>query len=209
MRPGEKLFEELNLHHESLVPTSHNKIRSYVDNHHLNSKQVKEIIQLFQGIVEDQDVASLVRLVKELVPSYSPGSNMLKTVMLAQLDHDNPVDVQVNAVQVESNHAASLIPAVRINQLILHQRSRAGLDAASYCAGRYPRRHLTNPQTRKSIGMSNEGQRMSEAALDSQRSSWFMWGRGRIGGPLFTAVVAVCCISATAQSGISTTTDSR
>ena len=73
VRPGEKLFEELNLQHESLVPTSHNKIRSYVGQHHLDAKQVKEIIQLLQGIIEDQDVTSLVRLLKELVPSYSPG----------------------------------------------------------------------------------------------------------------------------------------
>jgi FlaA1/EpsC-like NDP-sugar epimerase len=28
--PGEKLFEELNLHDEYLVPTSHEKIRSYL-----------------------------------------------------------------------------------------------------------------------------------------------------------------------------------
>ena len=30
LRPGEKLFEELNLHDEYLVPTSHPKIRSYI-----------------------------------------------------------------------------------------------------------------------------------------------------------------------------------
>jgi hypothetical protein len=115
VRPGEKLFEELNLQHESLVPTSHNKIRSYVGQHHLDARQVKEIIQLFQGIVEDHDVTSLVRLLKELVPSYSPGSKMLKAAMLAQLDHDSPVNVQVASVQAESNLAANFIPAVRIN----------------------------------------------------------------------------------------------
>jgi FlaA1/EpsC-like NDP-sugar epimerase len=115
VRPGEKLFEELNLQHESMVPTSHNKIRSYVDQHHLDAKQVKEIMLRFQGIVEEQDVASLVRLLKELVPSYSPGSKMLKAVMLAQTDYDKPVKVQVASVPAESTLAANFVPAGRIN----------------------------------------------------------------------------------------------
>ncbi len=37
LRPGEKMFEELNLQDERLVPTSHPKIRSYVSDQHLTA----------------------------------------------------------------------------------------------------------------------------------------------------------------------------
>ena len=74
VRPGEKMFEELNLQHEYLVPTSHSKIRSYVCHHHLDEVQIKEIMHQLQQIVEEQDVTSLLLMLKELVPGYSPGS---------------------------------------------------------------------------------------------------------------------------------------
>ncbi len=39
LRPGEKMFEELNLDDENLIPTSHVKIMSYVGNHCLSVRQ--------------------------------------------------------------------------------------------------------------------------------------------------------------------------
>jgi len=115
VRPGEKLFEELNLQNEHLVPTSHRKIRSYVGQHNLDAKQIKEIIQRLQGIIEEQDITSLVLLLKELVPSYSPGSKVLKAAMLAQPNHAEPVKVQVPSGQVKSVLSVRLTPATRIN----------------------------------------------------------------------------------------------
>jgi len=115
VRPGEKLFEELNLQNEHLVPTSHSKIRSYVGQHNLDAKQIKEIMQRLQGIVEEQDVASLMLLLKELVPNYSPGSKMLKAAMQGQPNLAKPARVQVPSGQVERVLSASLTPATRIN----------------------------------------------------------------------------------------------
>jgi FlaA1/EpsC-like NDP-sugar epimerase len=115
VRPGEKLFEELNLQHESLVPTSHSKIRSYVCHHHLDEVQVKEIMHRLQQIVEEQDVASLLLMLRELVPGYSPGSRIQKAAMPVQPVHVKPGTIQVASGQVESVLSASLAPLTRVN----------------------------------------------------------------------------------------------
>jgi FlaA1/EpsC-like NDP-sugar epimerase len=115
VRPGEKLFEELNLQHECLVPTSHSKIRSYVGHHTLDAMQIKEVMHRLQQIIEEQDVTSLLLLLKELIPDYNPGSKILKTAMLVQQDRAEPAKVQIASGQVERVLSASLAPATRIN----------------------------------------------------------------------------------------------
>ncbi len=102
VRPGEKLFEELNLQHESLVPTSHGKIRSYVCHQHLDEVQIKEIMHRLQQIIEEQDVASLLLMLKKLIPDYSPESKTLKAAMSVQPIHVKPGTTQVPSGQVES-----------------------------------------------------------------------------------------------------------
>jgi FlaA1/EpsC-like NDP-sugar epimerase len=81
LRPGEKMFEELNLHDEHLVPTSHAKIRSYACYQGVDAMQLKASLLRLQAIVEGQDVANLVLLLKELVPDYNPGTELLKTAL--------------------------------------------------------------------------------------------------------------------------------
>ena len=115
VRPGEKLFEELNLQHEHLVPTSHSKIRSYVCHHNLDAMQIKATMHRLQEIVEEQDVVSLVLLLKELIPDYNPGSKMLKAAMSVQPVHAKPAKVPVPSGQVESVLSAKLAPASRVN----------------------------------------------------------------------------------------------
>jgi hypothetical protein len=115
VRSGEKLFEELNLQHESLVPTSHSKIRSYVCHHHLDEVQIKEIMHQLQQIVEEQDVTSLLLMLKELVPGYSPGPKIQKAAMSVQPIHVKSGTIQVPSGQVESVLSASLTPLSRVN----------------------------------------------------------------------------------------------
>jgi FlaA1/EpsC-like NDP-sugar epimerase len=115
VRPGEKLFEELNLQHECLVPTSHSKIRSYVGHHTLDAMQIKEIMHRLQQIIEEQDVTSLLLLLKELIPDYNPGSKILKSAMSTQPNYVKPAKVTVPSGQVDSVLSASLTPATRIN----------------------------------------------------------------------------------------------
>ena len=56
LRPGEKLFEELNLQDEHLVPTSHDKIRSYVSPYNLDAMQIKASCRTCNRHCERQDV---------------------------------------------------------------------------------------------------------------------------------------------------------
>jgi FlaA1/EpsC-like NDP-sugar epimerase len=86
LRPGEKLFEELNLEDEFLVPTSHPKICSYLGPTQLDLEGVKFYLQELRRILDRQDVPSLVLLVKELIPDYNPGSQILKIAMSAAPD---------------------------------------------------------------------------------------------------------------------------
>jgi FlaA1/EpsC-like NDP-sugar epimerase len=115
VRPGEKLFEELNLQHESLVPTSHSKIRSYVCQHHLDEVKVKEIMHRLQQIVEEQDVNSLLLILKEMVPGYNPGTKIQNAAMSGQPVYVKPGTIQVPSGKVESVLSASLTTLSRVN----------------------------------------------------------------------------------------------
>ena len=77
VRPGEKLFEELNLNDECLVPTSHAKIRSFVSRCDVDTRQVGARLQDLRRIVEMQDVTGLALLLKEMIPDYNPTSQVL------------------------------------------------------------------------------------------------------------------------------------
>jgi len=115
LRPGEKMFEELNLQDEHLIPTSHAKIRSYVGNHNQDAMQIKASLQHLQAIVEGQDVANLVLLLKELVPDYNPGAELLKTALSIKPYNAGPDKIPVRGEQAESVPAANFAQATRIN----------------------------------------------------------------------------------------------
>ena len=90
VRPGEKLFEEVNLHNECLVQTPHTKIRSYVRPFEVDPRQIKMRLQELKEIVEAQDVAGLVLFLKELIPDYNPTSRLLNEAMLLATNHAIP-----------------------------------------------------------------------------------------------------------------------
>ncbi len=115
LRPGEKMFEELNLQDEHLIPTSHAKIRSYVGNHNLDAMQVKASLHRLQAVVEGQDVANLVLLLKELVPDYNPGTELLKTALSVKPYSAGPDKISVHREQTESLAVAELTPAALLN----------------------------------------------------------------------------------------------
>jgi len=115
LRPGEKMFEELNLQDEHLIPTSHAKIRSYVGNHNRDVRQIKAFLLRLQQITEGQDVANLVLLLKELVPDYNPSSQLLETALSAKPNHAEQVKIRVHAMQATSSVAAEPAPAKRMN----------------------------------------------------------------------------------------------
>jgi FlaA1/EpsC-like NDP-sugar epimerase len=115
LRPGEKMFEELNLQDEHLIPTSHAKIRSYVGNHNPDAMQIKASLQHLQAIVEGQDVANLVLLLKELIPDYNPGTELLKTALSIKPYKADPDKIPVRREQAETPVVAKLTPAALLN----------------------------------------------------------------------------------------------
>jgi len=115
VRPGEKLFEELNLQDEDLVPTSHAKIRSYVSPYNVDAMQMKTCMQDLQQAVSERDTLRIVLLLKELIPDYTPSSKLLKATVSIESNHADPARVQVLSGQAESVLAANIAASTRMN----------------------------------------------------------------------------------------------
>ncbi len=81
LRPGEKLFEELNLQNEQFMPTAHGKILSYLSPFSADLKVMHVALEELRQISERKDVARLVLYLKELIPDYNPGSPLLKLAL--------------------------------------------------------------------------------------------------------------------------------
>ena len=73
LRPGEKLFEELSYDAETMEKTSMNKI--YRVTKTAPSKDVHDTIQQVIQICKTEDCQEAVRLLKTLVPEYTPAHN--------------------------------------------------------------------------------------------------------------------------------------
>jgi FlaA1/EpsC-like NDP-sugar epimerase len=115
LRPGEKMFEELNLQGEHLVPTSHAKIRSYICHPNLDALQMKASLHRLQAIVENHDIANLVLLLKDLVPDYNPGTELLKTALSIKPYSAGPDKTPIKREQAESPKVVERKPAVLLN----------------------------------------------------------------------------------------------
>jgi FlaA1/EpsC-like NDP-sugar epimerase len=115
LRPGEKLFEELNLQDEHLALTSHPQIRSYVSTFDIDTAEINEYLHDLQRVVEAQDVARLVLLLKELIPDYNPGTRLLKIAMSMESNHVGSLATQRSARQGNGSAATKLTPISRIN----------------------------------------------------------------------------------------------
>ena len=105
------MFEELNLQDESLLTTSHAQIRSYACSSDLKTKQLKAYLHDLQRISNEQDVGRLLLLLKELIPDYNPGSQLLKTALSTKSNHAGPTKSQVAAVHREFPMTAKVAPA--------------------------------------------------------------------------------------------------
>jgi FlaA1/EpsC-like NDP-sugar epimerase len=114
-RPSEKMFEELNLQNENLVPTSHAKIRSYVSHRNFDLTQIKDFLRRLETIAEEQDVANLVLQLKELIPDYNPGAELLKTALSAKANQAVRAQVPALSMQTRTPTGARLTPASLLN----------------------------------------------------------------------------------------------
>ena len=102
LRPGEKLFEELNLQNEQFMPTAHGKILSYLSPFSADLKVMHVALEELRQISERKDVASLVLYLKELIPDYNPGAQLLKLAITA---------AEAQAMALGPHHPAGKIEA--------------------------------------------------------------------------------------------------
>jgi hypothetical protein len=109
------MFEELNLQDEHLIPTSHAKIRSYACHKNLDAMQIKASMRRLQAIVEGHDIANLVLLLKELIPDYNPGTELLKAALSIKPYNADPEKLPVHREQTETPEAVKLTPAALLN----------------------------------------------------------------------------------------------
>ena len=70
IRPGEKLFEELSIKGEDMVPTRHAKIGIWENNISLSREQLRQIIDSLIATADAQDYKSIVSAIKRIVPEY-------------------------------------------------------------------------------------------------------------------------------------------
>ena len=115
LRPGEKLFEELNMHDERLLATSHPQIKSYICPSHHNAKEIKAYLDELREISEAQDVGCLLLLLKELIIDYNPGSQLLRAALSSKSNHPEPVMSQISGKKAESALAANFARATLVN----------------------------------------------------------------------------------------------
>ncbi len=115
VRPGEKLYEEVNLEDESMVPTSHAKIRSFICDRNPDAAQIRATLQELHGIIEEHSVIDLVMLLKKLIPDYNPSSLLLKGAFSAELGHGAPEALVANRAQTDGAAAKRMTQTVLLN----------------------------------------------------------------------------------------------
>jgi FlaA1/EpsC-like NDP-sugar epimerase len=76
VRPGEKLYEELNLDAEENQPTRHRKIWSFVDTR-VAPRWIIQRIEQLEDLCRDGDVMSVLAIIRELAPEYVPSEHAL------------------------------------------------------------------------------------------------------------------------------------
>ena len=85
IRPGEKLYEELNMFEENMLPTSHSKIKIFAGNG-VPERTMESYMAAFTEICDARDIGQLILTLKEIVPDYNPSSHLLRRVL-----QDRPV----------------------------------------------------------------------------------------------------------------------
>lgn len=80
MRPGEKLYEEINTIFEDTVPSAHEKIRVFIGNSMPEGDMLTRL-ETLREICETRDAGRLVVALKEIVLDYSPSAHLLKRVI--------------------------------------------------------------------------------------------------------------------------------
>ncbi|WP_321475651.1 nucleoside-diphosphate sugar epimerase/dehydratase [uncultured Paludibaculum sp.] len=80
IRPGEKLYEELQLENEETVATTHEKIKVF-SGQALGRAEMDAVVQQLQSACGSHDLGGLVLALKSAVPDYNPSSEILSSAI--------------------------------------------------------------------------------------------------------------------------------
>ena len=75
-RPGEKLFEELNLQGEHLAATAHPRIRSFRQPGQLSRTSMERHLRTLRQAMKSRDRAGLTQFFEHLIPDYCPALDL-------------------------------------------------------------------------------------------------------------------------------------
>jgi FlaA1/EpsC-like NDP-sugar epimerase len=82
VRPGEKLYEELNTLDENTAPTFHEKIKIFTGPA-LSSEEMENRLATIRRLLKARDDRGLVLELKDLVPDYNPSKHVLQRLLQA------------------------------------------------------------------------------------------------------------------------------
>ncbi len=80
VRPGEKLYEELNFMEEDTLPTPHEKIKIFAGNS-VPPAGMESYLEALRDICARRDLPRLVLTLKDLIPDYNPSAHLLNRAL--------------------------------------------------------------------------------------------------------------------------------
>jgi FlaA1/EpsC-like NDP-sugar epimerase len=80
VRPGEKLYEELNSMEEDTLPTPHEKIKIFAGNG-VPPAGMESYLEALRDICARRDLPRLVLTLKDLIPDYNPSAHLLNRAL--------------------------------------------------------------------------------------------------------------------------------
>jgi FlaA1/EpsC-like NDP-sugar epimerase len=80
VRPGEKLYEELNFEEENTLPTPYEKIKIFTGNS-MPSVSMECYLETLRGICQRRELSDLVLTLKEMIPDYNPSAQLLRRLV--------------------------------------------------------------------------------------------------------------------------------
>jgi FlaA1/EpsC-like NDP-sugar epimerase len=80
VRPGEKLYEELNTLDENTAPTFHEKIKIFTGPA-LSAEEMESRLAVIRRLLEARDDRGLLLELKDLVPDYNPSKHVLQRLL--------------------------------------------------------------------------------------------------------------------------------
>jgi FlaA1/EpsC-like NDP-sugar epimerase len=99
VRPGEKLFEEVSLDSEHLVPTSHSRIGILDCAEKWDAIRANASLLELEESVRARDLIRMIRLLKEMVPDYIPSSRPVKDAVSIETNHRFAGDADLSCAQ--------------------------------------------------------------------------------------------------------------